>query len=179
MRLRTAQNWCKAWGASGLHGETHMHCYNACNSHNEHLAICASKFSRSIRNDEHRLICSAAWPQTIFMSSTGCSYELSLEAEVQIITVRSLTNCQKPPALVLHADYAGESSPLVLHEQCTCGCQHVQQNVALTAVFRDRNSVICSAFTSLPSLAFWHADACGHPHGVIMKRVSTSNPGIA
>ena len=166
MRLRTAQDWCKAWGASGLHGETHMHCYNACNSHNEHLAICASKFSRSIRNDEHRLICSAAWPQTIFMSSTGCSCELSLEAEVQIITVRSLTNCQKPPALVLH-------------EHCTCGCQHVQQNVALTAVFRDRNSVLCSAFISLPSLAFWHADACGHPHGVIMKRVSTSNPGIA
>ncbi len=74
MRLRTAQDClkaCGASGASGLHGETHMHCYNACNSHNENFAICESKFSRSIWPDEHRLICSAAWPQTNFMSSGG------------------------------------------------------------------------------------------------------------
>jgi len=92
MGLRTAQDCLEPPEPADCMGETHVHCYNACNSHNETFAICASSFSRSIWTDEHRLICSAAWPQTICMSSGGvlqlwgAAAVFTLEAEVQINT---------------------------------------------------------------------------------------------
>ena len=68
MGLRTAQDCLEPPEPADCMGETHVHCYNACNSHNETFAICAS---RSIWTDEHRLMCSAAADQ-FYVKWLGC-----------------------------------------------------------------------------------------------------------
>ena len=68
-----------------------------------------------------------------------------------------------------------------LHEHCTLGCQHVQENVALIAVLGDRNCH-CSARRFHPCLV-WPSGKPVHVDIPVVRQahviVGTSNPGIA
>ena len=113
MRLRTAQD-------CGLDGETHVHCYNACNSLgiNETCAICASKLSRSLWTDEHRLCCLAA--DQVLCQLVGvlqlCIHTRSRSTDQARSLLQSLLyDLSEPPAtqaMHMRLPYSGECSKI-------------------------------------------------------------------